>query len=321
MRVLVSNNGRHIAALSLLVSLGLSWAVRLLAIKVSSEHGASPMEIAVTATAGIVVLLTLINIVRSKLPPVETRHLRFYALAGIFGFGAPFLLEIIVAPHLPTLLFVILVTSAPLWTAFIATILRLEPMNWLKAAGVIVGFAATAMVIFGTAPSDPIAGSQPNAAWIVTAFGIPVLYAVYVLYIAAAWPSDLDNLQGAQGQAIVALAVFAAISLTVSDRGLNIEALVSGWPISLIIVAEVAALILLFHLARNHGGSFAAQANYVAVVAGSVLGLLLFDDAATPLVAVGVVLLVLALWLSGKGRTANRNETGESAPARVDLGP
>ena len=82
--------------LVLLLWLGLSWAIRLLAIKASSQRGASPIEVAAVATLGIVVLLTLINLGRSRLPPIEVQHLRFYTLTGLFGFGAPFLLEITV---------------------------------------------------------------------------------------------------------------------------------------------------------------------------------------------------------------------------------
>jgi drug/metabolite transporter (DMT)-like permease len=191
---------RNSLPLVLLLCLGLSWAIRLLAIKEASQSGAEPVELVVVATIGIAVLLILINFSRSKLPPLEGRHLRFYVLAGLFGFGAPFLLECLVAPHLPALLFVIIVTSTPIWTVFIATSLRLEKASWLRIIGVIGGFLATALVIVGTL--NPVAAEETETelVWAAAAFGIPILYAVYILYIAAAWPSDLDNLQGAQGQ-------------------------------------------------------------------------------------------------------------------------
>lgn len=285
--------------LFLLLCLGLSWAIRLLAIKESSQRGASPIDVAVVATIGIVILLTLINFVRSRLPPLEKRHLRFYVLAGLFGFGAPFLLEITVAPHLPALLFVIIVTSTPIWTVFIAIIFRLEALDWLRASGVVAGFAATALVIFGTTAPGAADGLQAQPAWILAAFGIPVLYAAYLLYIAAAWPSDLDNLQGAQGQSIVALVAFACSWLVLPQGDLSLEAMV-GWPVWIIVLAEIAGLLLLFHLAREHGGSFAAQANYVAVVAGSLIGLLLFDQEVNVAAIAGVLLLVFALRLSAK---------------------
>ena len=286
--------------LVLLLWLGLSWAIRLLAIKASSQRGASPIEVAAVATLGIVVLLTLINLGRSRLPPIEVQHLRFYTLAGLFGFGAPFLLEITVAPHLPALLFVIIVTSTPIWTVFIAAVSRVEPVNWLRAFGVLLGFAATALVIVGTTTQAATDGPQTQAPWIMAALAIPILYAVYVLYIAAAWPADLDNLQGAQGQSTVALATFVTFWLVFPERGSGAETIAHGWPVAIIVLTEIIGLLLLFHLARKHGGSFAAQANYVAVVAGSLIGPLLFDQQVNATAIIGILMLVFALRLSAK---------------------
>jgi drug/metabolite transporter (DMT)-like permease len=286
--------------LFLLLCLGLSWAIRLLAIKAASEHGASPIEVAAVATTGIVVLLTLINLGRSRLPPIEVRHLRFYTLAGLFGFGAPFLLEITVAPHLSALLFVIIVTSTPIWTVFIAAISRVEPVNSLRAFGVVLGFAATALVIVGNAGPAATDGLQTQAPWIMAALAIPVLYAVYILYIAAAWPSDLDNLQGAQGQSTIALATLVIPWLAFSERGSRAETIAGGWPVAIVILTEIIGLLLLFHLARRHGGSFTAQANYVAVVAGSLIGLVLFDQQVNATAIGGILMLVVALRLSAR---------------------
>jgi drug/metabolite transporter (DMT)-like permease len=256
------------------------------------------VELVVVATIGIAVLLILINFSRSKLPPLEGRHLRFYVLAGLFGFGAPFLLECLVAPHLPALLFVIIVTSTPIWTVFIATSLRLEKASWLRIIGVIGGFVATALVIIGTL--NPVAAEETETelVWAAAAFGIPILYAVYILYIAAAWPSDLDNLQGAQGQSTVALAAFLIFWLILPARSLNLEAMKIDWSMMIIVIAEVVALVLLFHLARNHGGSFTAQANYVAVAVGTIISILFFNEQVSVIATAGVVLLIVALRLS-----------------------
>jgi drug/metabolite transporter (DMT)-like permease len=293
--------GRHAGALPLflLLCLGLSWAIRLLAIKSASERGALPIDVAAAATIGIVILLTLINLVRSRLPPIENRHLRFYTLAGLFGFAAPFLLEITVAPHLPSLLFVIIVTSTPIWTVFIAAVSHIEPVGWQRAVGVLLGFAATALVIIGTAAPGAANGSHAQAPWIMAALAIPILYAVYILYIAAAWPSDLDNLQGAQGQSTIALATFVSFWLVFSEGGSGAESITLG-PVAIIVLSEIIGLLLLFHLARRHGGSFTAQANYVAVVAGSLIGLLLFDQQVNAAAIAGILMLVLALRLSAK---------------------
>ncbi len=73
--------------------------MRLLAIKHTADSGAKVLDIVFVATIAIVLLLSFINLARLKPPPCNGVHLKFYAFAGLFGFGAPFLTEIAVASH------------------------------------------------------------------------------------------------------------------------------------------------------------------------------------------------------------------------------
>lgn len=293
----ISGSAPGAVALALLVALGLAWAVRLIAIKAATAHGAAAFDVALVATAGVALLVTLVNGLRGRWPPATRRHLRFYLVAGVVGFGAPFAVELIVARHLPGLLFVLVVTSAPVWTVFIALVLRLEPAGPRRVVGVVAGFLATALVI-AALPAAPDAPAGAAPLWIVAAFAIPVLYAAYVLFIAAAWPGAADNLQVAQGQAYVALAVFAGLAVMRGGTGGDLVALAGLPSVWLIVAAELVALVLFFRLARGHGGSFAAQANYVAVVGGAALSVLLFGEVPGWPALLGVGLLVLALRLA-----------------------
>ena len=286
--------------IAMLVVLGLSWAIRLLAIRTAAVGGVSPIDVAMVATAGIVLLLTLLSVARSKYPRLSRHHLRFYAATGLFGFAAPFLAEIIVAPHLSVLHFVIVVTSAPVWTVFISIVFRLEAVDWRRVAGIVTGFMATALVIFGTQDGNQAVEFQVQPIWIAAAFSIPILYAIYVLYIAAVWPKDVDNLQGAHGQAIVALVTYFCFWLVFSEKNGDAQTLATQWAIWVIVLSEVIALLLLFSIARTRGGSFASQANYVAVVAGAVIGVTYFNQPVNWLTLAGVILLIFALWLSSR---------------------
>ena len=77
---------------SLLVCLGLCWALRLLTIKFMADTGVNVIDIVFVVTCALVLILSFVNLVRAKLPPRDGKHLKFYALAGLFGFGAPFLM-------------------------------------------------------------------------------------------------------------------------------------------------------------------------------------------------------------------------------------
>ena len=86
----------------------------------------------------------------------------------------------------------------------------------------------------------------------------------------------------------------------VSRARFGAETIAHGWPVAIIVLTEIIGLLLLFHLARKHGGSFTAQANYVAVVAGSLIGPLLFDQQVNATAIIGILMLVFALRLSAK---------------------
>ncbi len=102
----------------------------------------------------------------------------------------------------------IIVATTPVWTLLISAITRVEHLDATRALGTLVGFVAVITVIFATQADGRVDDASAQPLWIIAAFLIPLLYALYLLYIANRWPENLDNLQGAQGQATVALVIF-----------------------------------------------------------------------------------------------------------------
>ncbi len=288
----------------LLTLLGLAWAVRLIAIKATAAT-ASPIDIVFFATAGVLFVTSALNVIRRRSMPVSLQHVRFYLIAGIFGFGAPFFVETIVAPHLKGLAFVVVVTSTPIWVAFLGLLSRAEALSWHRAASVGIGFFATVLVLVGSNLESDLTFESANMAWYALALFIPALYAIYITYVAKFWPADLDNMQGAQGQALIALVIFLVIWIASGSNPVLMMQPDVAMPLFVIVLAEISGLILLFQLARTEGGNFTAQANYIAVVFGSALGVALFDQTANFVAALGVVLLVFAMWLSSRAAKAD----------------
>lgn len=302
MSLLTGNRNHPAKPTLLLVFLGLCWAIRLLAIKHTADGGAKVLDTVLVATIAIVLLLSLVNFARSKPPPCNGVHLKFYGLAGLFEFGVPFLVEIAVASHLPALHFVIIVATAPIWTLLILAITRVENFDATRALGTLIGFVAVMTVIFATQADGRIDDTLVQPAWIGAAFTIPLLYALYLLYIANRWPENLDNLQGAQGQATAALFIFFGSWLLSKSQLSDVVDLAQEWSIWAVVASEIAGLVLLFQIARMQGGSFVSQANYIAVVAGAVLSNFFFGQQFKWAVVVGIILLVISLWLSTRKR-------------------
>ncbi len=294
---LTSGNSPFARPAFMLIGLGLCWASRLLAIKLVADRGGKVMDTVVVVTAILVVILSVTNQARSKPLPRGPEHLKFYVLAGLLGFGAPLLAELMVAAHLPALLFVMIVATAPIWTLLLSAFMRVETLNIKNTLGTLIGFGAVVTVVYATQAEH--ADQMPfDLPWVIAAFTIPILYALYMLHIANRWPEGLDNLQGAQGQAIAALIVFSGIWLGTSGQLSDLLALSMQWPIWVVVSLEILGLVLLFQIARLRGGSYVARANYIAVVAGAVLSIVLFGQDFRWAVVLGTGLLVAALWLT-----------------------
>ncbi|MBP0614952.1 DMT family transporter [Jiella mangrovi] len=288
----------RLVPLALLLGLGVSWSVRLLSIKATASGQPSGIDVAFAASWGIAALTTLLNAARSGRLPVGAPHLRFYALSGVIGFGLPFLLEILIAPHLPPVLFVVIATSVPLWALLFALAFRLERLTVARVSGILIGFVATLVVILSSAPETEGESIAIEPTWLLASFSIPALYASYMLYVAKIWPTDLDNLRSAQGQGLAAALCFTVIWLVTGSGMTGVLEVVRSPAFGLIILSEVLALLCLFQIARTIGGGYATQANYIAVISGTLIGIVLFDQPLVPTLAVGVALLLVGLRLT-----------------------
>ena len=288
-------------ALIMLVVLGTVWSVRLTAIKYAFDAGLPPHLTIQIAILGIALGLSLTNIVRGTRPPLHGQAIRFYLASGLLGFICPFALEAIVAPRLPLVVLILIITTVPIWTLLIAALTRVERLTVLRLCGVVLGFGAAALVALDTAGAIGNGGVDPL--WCLLAAAIPLLYAVFTVFVAARWPAGVDAVQVAQGQAIaVAIAVLVTLPFQAEWRDLAYDAKQVG-SIAGVVVCEIVGLLLYLRLARDRGPTFVAMANYISICVGAALGVLVFDDPVTWITAVGAVLLVAALQMT-RVRTA-----------------
>lgn len=276
----------------MLTLLGGLWALKLLVIKAVTTDGYPASLTALTASLGVFVLLLTINVIRGKATLPNRAALKFCVIAGLLGFGIPFFLEIQVAENLPVVFYVFIVTSAPIWTLALGILFKVEVLSLRSTAAILLGFVAAALILFAptgfTAPSIPIA-------LLLTALSIPIFYALNVLYVSNAWPDGIDVLQIGQWQSLLGTLIFFPIALT--EPTLILPTAFQTLQITLIALSEAFALILFFTLARTQGGSFAAQANYIAIAIGALIGSALFNEPLTTPILIGIALLCAAIAL------------------------
>lgn len=282
----------------LLVLLGLAWSLRLSAIKYAAEGGLDPFVIVQVAVIGILVVFSVISTVRGRPPSTHPIAIRFYVLSGLLGFIIPFFLESVVSSHIPVFLLIVIISSVPIFTAIIAGTVGLERVTPRVATGIVAGFFSALAIAY-----DTVAGPDMMASpwiWVGLAFLVPILYAIYTVFIVSKWPAGIDAVQVVNGQAlmiVIAICVALPFSGLIGQLG---DAVAYSGSLTAIVVCEAAALLLYLRIAKRFGAIFVSQANYMSMFFGAVIGFFLFGERLGVLALAAAVLLIGSLVLTRK---------------------
>lgn len=271
----------------LLILLGLLWSVRLSAIKAAGLAGI-PVHVVVAVSAlGIAIFFTIVAVGRQDWPPTNRGSLWFYLLSGVMGFLAPFALESFVAPQLPVFVFVVIISTMPLFTLVLSFLIAKEKLKLVAVISVAIGFVGAVTILWDT--SRAVSLGDAGGWWVAAAFGVPVLYALNTVFISTRWPTRTSAIHVAHAQAlIVALAAFIGSLATgvIADWSLitlDVPA------VGLIILGEGLALLVYLRIARDYG------ANYVSMIFAAILGKIWFGVQLTLITIIAALVIVLAV--------------------------
>lgn len=264
---------------ALLILLGLLWSIRLSAIKAAGMSGV-PVHVVVTFSAlGIAAFFTIFAFLRQSWPPLDWNTLSFYGLSGLLGFLAPFSLETMVGPHLPVFLFVVIIATMPLFTFGLAMLVGRERHRPGSMIAIGLGFVGAVAMLWDV--SRGVSSIEASVWWIITAFGVPLLYALNTVFIASRWPRKANAINVAHAQAtIVGVAALIGSMVTgATDEwpliSLNAPALV------LIVLGEGLALVVYLRITRDFGATYVSFANYASIVFAAMIGFVWFGDGLT----------------------------------------
>jgi drug/metabolite transporter (DMT)-like permease len=302
----------------LLLLLGLGWAARIAAFKIASERGVPAAIVIQFAIIGILMSLALVSLLRWRLPSRSRIAVRFYVVSGCLGFLLPFALETVVAGQIPAFVFVVITSTMPVWTLLLSFALRVEHADWTKTIAILMGFASALLIAWD---NTAIGTETVSLTWILLAFLVPLLYTLNTVFVASRWPSGVDAIEVAAGQAAV---VGAAALLAMPFSGLFVE----GWvlqraliPVSAIVLLETVSLLIYLRIAKTYGAIFVSLANYVAMFFGAFIGFFVFFEQPGWLTLIATMLLVYALHLIRReghaGRAANPSAEVKTAAETI----
>lgn len=289
--------------LALLFMIGALWGSFYSLIKTGVTAGLTPSAYMFWFALGAGSVLFVIARVRGSRPPLNRAYFRYCAVVGLVRFALANVVFYAVQAHLPVGLMSVVMAMVPIFTYALALLTRLESVAWLRAAGILAGFAGVVLIV---APE----GSLPDPAlvpWVLAGLVAPFLHALgYVLLSERSRPDNADSLALGFGT------LYAAALWTLP------YALASGefrWvapPFSDGELALLAHMVLagfnfyaIFELIRISGPTYMSQANFLSVGFSVAFGYLLWGESNSPF-----VWAAMGLILAGVGLVNTRARTG-----------
>ena len=219
----------------------------------------------------------------------------FFAVCALLGWVLPLLIELTVAKHLAAGLLTLIVSTDTLWTVVIALVGKFAKVEARHILGIALGFAAAVLLL---APSLTGLGGTP-VIWIAAAFAVPWCYAAYHNFVAARWPENHDSWQVATGEAFAGTFMLLPLFfLSGEDFSSYLNWSAGAWTIPYMVLFGLVEIYLYFEIVRLAGPVTVSQANYVAVVAGVLWGMVIFGEPFMPVLWLAGLLLVVSLYLT-----------------------
>lgn len=290
-----------------LISLGIVWGAFFVLSRIAGETEVTPMVLVSYIVMAELPFFWLICWWRGRLPRIwRPASMLFYLMAMTLGYFVPAVLELNAAPIIGAGLLTIFVSMTPMVTVMVAFLMRTEAKSMRKIAGVIIATLALLPMML----SENMIMPKPEHA--MTGFTIALMVAVcYGLYhnlVAKFWPEGEDSWQLATGETMAGLFVMVPVSLLIYGLeplpldNINLPVFFAGY-----LLLSMASIWLYFYILKAGGPIFASMAGFISLVAGVVLGMLVFGERHPPWVILSMLAMIGATWLTTS--TSNQDKT------------
>ena len=292
-----------------LISLGIVWGAFFVLSRFAGETEMTPMVLVSYIVMAELPFFWLICWWRGRLPRVwRPASMIFYLMAMTVGYFIPAVLELKAAPIIGAGLLTIFVSMTPMVTVVVAFMMRTEAKSLRKFVGVIIATLAVLPMML----SENMIMPKPEHA--MTGFTIALMVAVcYGLYhnlVAKFWPEGEDSWQLATGETVAGLLVIVPFSLLIYGveplplDHIRLPIVFAGY-----LLLSMASIWLYFYILKAGGPVFASMAGFISLVAGVVLGMLIFGERHPPWVIFSMLAMIGATWLTTSSNQKDKTES------------
>lgn len=276
-----------------LMAVGLVWSVGVVLWKLIAASGLSPLGLTVWQTLFAVGFLWALVRLRGRRLHWDREHLTYYAGLGLLGSLVPTTCYYIAMRGLDAGVAAIVISCVPMLALLAATLLRIDRPSLIRILGVVLGFAAMALI---AAPGSlPDAGALPYLGFALIA---ALCYGLEGAWIVLRSPDGLDPVSALLGASVVTLAL--GLPLALATGHLFPPALIwngTGLVMLAATAANIAAYLGYIWIVDRAGPVFAAQVSYIITLGGVFWSVTLLDESYTGQVWLSLVLMLAGLAL------------------------
>ncbi|WP_413791451.1 MULTISPECIES: DMT family transporter [unclassified Pseudomonas] len=295
----------------LLALMGSTWGLHFVLVKKITSTGVQADLILFPTLFGVAIAFMALMAVSRSSWRINASWWVFLIICSVLGYAFPIWLELIVAPYIDSTLLTLIVTSTPVFCILLGFILRLATVTVWHLSCAALGISAAMMLLL---PSAALPEGSSRL-WLAAAIGVPVSYALYNLYVAAAWPKGLGVFTMAAYESVIAALLALPLFMTSTSK-VGYQGLVQHGPeVTLLVLVTAVEVWSFFELVRRAGGIYVSFASFAALVAGIAWSALLLNEEITPWmnVSIGAIVLSLLLCLVGDRSQAREAPLGKAA--------
>lgn len=291
----------------MLFVLGLSFAVVLVLNRVATEGGVPFIPYVFWQSLGGCVILLILALALSGVPPLSWEHIRVYMVTGSLNLTIPYLIFAFVAAKVPTGILGLGLSLVPVTIYMLALIFRLDSFRVIRFLGILLGFAGILFVLLPetSLPTPDMVG------WVALGFVAPLCYALNAVCVAMLRPPEGDSVQLASGLMFTG-SVSMLVLMAVTGEWWAFEGSFGDghWATLVAMANNALSFYLIFELIKRAGPVFFSMVNYVATLTGLGLGIWVFSDAHSIWIWAALVLigasLVLVNFVSMRSQTSEK---------------